>query len=49
MATRPNSDREELTPVESRQGFLDKPVLTVLVVSIGMVAVLFALLWLVFF
>ena len=49
MATRQNSDREELTPVESRQGFLDKPVLTVLVVSIGLVAVLFAFLWLGFF
>jgi hypothetical protein len=47
MATR--QDREELTPVESRQGFLDRPVLTILVVSTALVAVLFALLWVGFF
>lgn len=49
MATRHNTDREELTPVEARQGFLDRPVLTILVVSTGLVCVLFALLWLGFF
>ena len=38
-------EQEKLTPVEARQGFLDKPVLTILVVSIAMVAVLFAILW----
>ncbi len=36
--------REELTPVESRQGFLDRPVLVVLLTSIAMVGVLFGLL-----
>lgn len=36
--------REELTPVEARQGFLDRPVLIVLIVSIAMVSVLFGLL-----
>jgi hypothetical protein len=36
-------DREELTPVEARAGFLDRPVLIVLVVSVAMVSVLFAL------
>jgi hypothetical protein len=35
--------REELTPVEARQGFLDRPVLVVLIVSIAMVSVLFGL------
>jgi hypothetical protein len=49
MAIRQDSDREELTPVEARQGFLDKPVLTILVVSVGLVSVLFALLWIGFF
>lgn len=36
--------REELTPVEARAGFLDRPVLVVLVVSTAMVCVLFGLL-----
>jgi hypothetical protein len=36
--------REELTPVEARQGFLDRPVLVVLIVSVAMVSVLFGLL-----
>jgi hypothetical protein len=49
MATRQNTDREELTPVEARQGFLDKPVLAILVVSVGLICVLFALLWIGFF
>ncbi len=44
MAIRQKTDREELTPVEARQGFLDKPVLTILIVSVGLVSVLFALL-----
>ena len=47
MASRQN--QEQLTPVESRQGFLDRPVLTILVVSTALVAVLFALLWVGFF
>jgi hypothetical protein len=33
--------REELTPVEARAGFLDRPVLMVLIASTAMVAVLF--------
>lgn len=36
--------REELTAVEARQGFLDRPVLLILVVSTTMVCVLFGLL-----
>jgi hypothetical protein len=36
--------REELTPVEARQGFLDRPVLMVLIASTLMVCVLFGLL-----
>jgi hypothetical protein len=36
--------REELTPVEARAGFLDRPVLVVLIASIAMVSVLFGLL-----
>jgi hypothetical protein len=36
--------REELTPVEARAGFLDRPVLMVLMVSVVMVSVLFGLL-----
>lgn len=36
--------REELTPVEARQGFLDRPVLLVLVASVALVSVLFGLL-----
>jgi hypothetical protein len=34
------------TPVEARQGFLDRPVLIVLVVSIALVVAAFAVLWL---
>lgn len=34
------------TPVEARQGFLDRPVLIVLVVSIVLVVAAFAFLWL---
>lgn len=33
--------REELTPVEARQGFLDRPVLVVLVVSLALVCIIF--------
>ncbi|MGE3990466.1 hypothetical protein [Pseudorhodoplanes sp.] len=36
--------REELTPVEARQGFLDRPVLVVLIASVAMVCVLFGVL-----
>ena len=36
--------REELTPVEARQGFLDRPVLVVLIASVAMVSILFGLL-----
>jgi hypothetical protein len=36
-------DREELTPVEARAGFLDRPVLVVLIVSMAMVSVAFGL------
>ena len=36
--------REELTPVEARQGFLDRPVLMVLIASVAMVCILFGLL-----
>jgi hypothetical protein len=36
--------REELTPVEARQGFLGRPVLVVLIVSVAMVCVAFGLL-----
>ena len=36
--------REELTPVEARQGFLDRPVLVVLIASTAMVCVVFGLL-----
>lgn len=36
--------REEVTGVEARQGFLDRPVLVVLVVSTVMVCVVFAIL-----
>jgi hypothetical protein len=40
---RDRGDREVLTPVEARAGFLDRPVLIVLIVSVAMVSVLFAL------
>ena len=36
--------REELTPVEARAGFLDRPVLMVLIASTAMVCVLFGIL-----
>jgi hypothetical protein len=36
--------REEVTPVEARAGFLDRPVLVVLIASVAMVSVLFGLL-----
>jgi hypothetical protein len=36
--------REELTAVEARAGFLDRPVLVVLIASVAMVSVLFGLL-----
>ena len=35
---RGREDREVLTPVEARAGFLDRPVLMVLIVSIAMIA-----------
>jgi hypothetical protein len=38
--------RPELTPVEARQGFLDRPVLMVLVVSTFLVCVAFGIAWL---
>jgi hypothetical protein len=37
------------TPVEARQGFLDRPVLAVLVASIALVLVLYALIYMGFF
>jgi hypothetical protein len=37
------------TPVEARAGFLDRPTLTVLLVSIGLTIGLFALVYIVFF
>ena len=40
---RGRDDREVLTPVEARAGFLDRPVLIVLIVSVAMVSVLFGL------
>jgi hypothetical protein len=40
--------REELTPVEARQGFLDRPVLVVLITSVAMVTLLFGILLLAF-
>lgn len=49
MAWRQSAHREELTPVEARQGFLDRPVLVILVVSTAMVCVLLGLLWIGFF
>jgi hypothetical protein len=44
MVWRRNPGREEITPVEARQGFLDRPVLIVLITSVAMVSVLFGLL-----
>lgn len=49
MATRQSTEREELTPVEARQGFLDRPVLMVLVVSTALVCLLFGVLWVGYF
>jgi hypothetical protein len=46
MVWRRDQGREELTPVEARQGFLDRPVLLVLIVSVAMVSVALGLLWL---
>jgi hypothetical protein len=37
------------TPVEARAGFLDRPVLVVLCVSLALIVTLFAVLWLGFF
>ena len=37
------------TPVEARAGFLDRPVLVVLCVSLALIVALFAALWLGFF
>jgi cobalamin biosynthesis Mg chelatase CobN len=34
------------TPVEARQGFLDQPVLVVLIVSLALVIVAFGVVWL---
>jgi cobalamin biosynthesis Mg chelatase CobN len=34
------------TPVEARQGFLDRPVLVVLIVSLALVIIAFGILWL---
>ena len=42
--TRRMFGREELTAVEARQGFLDRPVLVVLLASTAMVCVVFGLL-----
>ena len=36
--------REELTPVEARQDFLDRPVLVILITSTAMVCIVFAML-----
>ena len=37
------------TPVEARAGFLDRPMLTVLIVSVGLTIGFFALIYIVFF
>jgi hypothetical protein len=34
--------RKTVTGVEARQGFLDRPVLAVLIISLGLIAVIFA-------
>jgi hypothetical protein len=44
MVWRRMMGREELTPVEARQGFLDRPVLVVLIASTAMVCVVFGIL-----
>jgi hypothetical protein len=46
MAWRTIFGRPELTGTEARQGFLDRPVLLVLVVSTLLVCILFALAYL---
>ena len=49
MQTEPVNDSQNRTvetPVEARQGYLDRPVLLVLVVSIALVLVAFVFLWL---
>jgi hypothetical protein len=38
-------DNPELNPTEARQGFLGRPVLVVLVVSLALVIVAFFVLW----
>jgi len=45
-STDQGADRTVETPVEARQGYLDRPVLVVLVASIVLVVVAFAVLWL---
>ena len=44
MIWRRRTGREELSPVEARAGFLDRPVLVVLIASTAMVCVVFGLL-----
>ena len=43
---RRRTNRPVLNPVEARQGFLDRPVLVVLVVSLALVIIAFGLLML---
>lgn len=38
-------DGKELTPVQARQGFLDRPVLMVLLVSTALICIAFAFLY----
>jgi hypothetical protein len=38
-------DGKELTPTQARQGFLDRPVLAVLVVSTALICAAFAILY----
>lgn len=40
------AERTTKTPVEARAGFLDRPVLVVLCVSLALIVVLFGVLWL---
>jgi hypothetical protein len=44
MIWKRRSGREELTPVQARQGYLDRPVLVVLTASILLVGVAFLIL-----
>jgi hypothetical protein len=44
MIWRRRSGREELTPVEARQGYLDRPVLIVLTVSVLLACAAFLIL-----